>query len=47
MLQTLSSLTEIRDNINLIDAEIIKLLVNRYHVVKLATKFKSDSLDKR
>lgn len=45
MPRPLSSLTEIRDNINLIDTEIIKLLANRYQYVRLAAKFKSDSLD--
>lgn len=45
MSKLLPSLDEIRNSINLIDAEIIKLLASRYQYVKFAAKFKKNSLE--
>jgi len=39
------TLKEVRDNIDRIDNEIIKLIAERGHYVKQASKFKKDSQD--
>lgn len=40
-----SSIEDVRENINQIDEEIVKLIAKRWYFVKQAAKFKKDTAD--